>query len=128
MKPTFPQVLSRCSLTSGGPICVKQFLEVTQSRFISLVRPLRKTTHRPVSQVMEAAGVSPDEKEVAKLARMAGESGEGEREQFVAFARKSEVFKDWMDADRKNHLDKAEIAFKVPGSRTFNSLKVFWDI
>ena len=75
---------------------------------------------------MESSGVSPDAKEVSKLSRMAGESGEVEREQFVAFARKSEAFKDWMDADRRSHVDKAEIAFKVP-QRKACILRIFTD-
>ena len=64
-------------------------------------------------QVLESAGVEPNEREVSKLERMSDESGEIERETFMAYAKKSEAFKEYMEAERKSGLDKAEIAFKV---------------
>jgi hypothetical protein len=64
-------------------------------------------------QVLEAVGVEPDEREAARLDRMSDEDGEIDRDEFIAFARKSEVFKDYLDVERKSKVDKAEIAFKV---------------
>ena len=64
-------------------------------------------------QVLESAGVEPTDREVSKLERMADESGEIERETFTAYAKKSEAFKEYMEAERKSGIDKAEIAFKV---------------
>ena len=64
-------------------------------------------------QVLESAGVEPNDREVSKLERMADESGEVEREAFMAYAKKSEAFKEYMEAERKSRIDKAEIAFKV---------------
>ena len=64
-------------------------------------------------QVLESAGVEPNDREVAKLERMADDSGEIERETFTAYAKKSEAFNKYIDAERKSGVDKAEIAFKV---------------
>jgi len=90
MRGKLDKVLSRCSLSSGGNISVKQFLEV-----------------------LESAGVEPNDREVSKLERMSDESGEIERETFTAYAKKSEAFKEYMEAERKSGIDKAEIAFKA---------------
>ena len=57
--------------------------------------------------------MEPNDREVSKLERMADESGEIEREAFTAYAKKSEAFKEYMEAERKSGIDKAEIAFKV---------------
>ena len=74
-----------------------------------------KTTKSQTSlvQVLESAGVEPNDREVSKLSRMSDESGEIEREPFTAYAKKSEAFKEYMEAERKSGIDKAEIAFKV---------------
>ena len=70
-------------------------------------------------QVLESAGVEPNEREVSKLERMADESGEIERETFSAYAKKSEAFNKYMEAERKSGIDKAEIAFKVTSKKCF---------
>ena len=57
--------------------------------------------------------MEPNDREVSKLERMSDESGEIERETFTAYAKKSEAFKEYMEAERKSGIDKAEIAFKV---------------
>ena len=57
--------------------------------------------------------MEPNDREVSKLERMADDGGEIDRETFIAYAKKSEAFKDYMEAERKSGVDKAEIAFKV---------------
>ena len=57
--------------------------------------------------------MEPNDREVTKLERMADDGGEIDRETFIAYAKKSEAFKDYMEAERKSGVDKAEIAFKV---------------
>ena len=101
------QVLSRCSLSSGGNISVKQFLEVFS------IQTKLNDRNPYLLQVLESAGVEPNDREVSKLERMSDESGEIERETFTAYAKKSEAFKEYMEAERKSGIDKAEIAFKV---------------
>ena len=111
MKSFILQVLSRCSLSTGGNVSVKQFLEVS---------PVKKKLDRKKSnslQVLESAGVEPNDREVSKLERMADESGEIERETFSAYAKKSEAFNKYMEAERKSGIDKAEIAFKVSSKK-----------
>ena len=71
-------------------------------------------------QVLESAGVEPNEREVAKLERMADDSGEIERETFTAYAKKSEAFNKYIESERKSGVDKAEIAFKV----NFNNIVI----
>ena len=66
--------------------------------------------------------MEPNDREVAKLERMADESGEIERETFTAYAKKSEAFKEYMEAERKSGIDKAEIAFKVSCKKCFLKL------
>ena len=66
--------------------------------------------------------MEPNEREVSKLERMSDESGEIERETFMAYAKKSEAFKEYMEAERKSGIDKAEIAFKVSSKECFSKL------
>ena len=85
----------------------------TVSRGFSVKNKLENERKPYLLQVLESAGVEPNDREVSKLERMSDESGEIERETFTAYAKKSEAFKEYMEAERKSGIDKAEIAFKV---------------
>ena len=63
-------------------------------------------------ELLETAGIEIEEKEVAKLEKMASDDGLVERHDFIHYAKKSSMFKTLVDAE-KHHFDKAELAFKV---------------
>ena len=62
--------------------------------------------------LLEAAGISLDDKEISKVDKMTNEEGLIERKVFLDYAKKSSAIKSLMDSE-KNHFDKAELAFKV---------------
>ena len=63
-------------------------------------------------ELLEAAGVGLDERDIAKLDKMSNEEGMIERSVFLAYAKKSSLCKSLLDAE-KHQFDKAELAFKV---------------
>ena len=79
----------KCSV-SGGPVSVKEYLDL-----------------------LESAGIVLEEKEVARLDRLADKEGIIEREEFVSYAKKSPVMKQLVEGERARNVDKAELAFKV---------------
>ena len=63
-------------------------------------------------ELLEAAGVGLDDRDIAKLDKMSNEEGLIERSVFLAYAKKSSLCKSLLDAE-KHQFDKAELAFKV---------------
>ena len=63
-------------------------------------------------ELLEASGVDLDEKEIAKIDKMTNEMGIIDKSEFLAYAKKSSVFKNLLEGEKHN-FDKAELAFKV---------------
>ena len=63
-------------------------------------------------ELLEASGVDLDEKEIAKIDKMTSELGIIDKNDFLAYAKKSSVFKNLLE-EEKHNFDKAELAFKV---------------
>ena len=61
---------------------------------------------------LEAAGITIDDREIAKVDKMTNDDGLIERKVFLDYAKKSSALKSLLDSER-NHFDKAELAFKV---------------
>ena len=71
--------------------------------------------------LLEAAGISIDAREIAKLDKMTNEEGLIDRKVFLDYAKKSSALKSLMDSE-KQHYDKAELAFKVRNKIAFHSM------
>ena len=63
-------------------------------------------------EALEAAGISIDDREIAKVDKMTNDDGLIDRKVFLDYAKKSSALKSLLDSE-KNHFDKAELAFKV---------------
>eukprot|EP00090_Calanus_glacialis_P022286 TRINITY_DN34406_c0_g1_i1.p1 TRINITY_DN34406_c0_g1~~TRINITY_DN34406_c0_g1_i1.p1 ORF type:complete len:157 (-),score=73.99 TRINITY_DN34406_c0_g1_i1:128-598(-) len=89
LRESIEKVMHKCS-TSGGPVSVKEYMEL-----------------------LESAGIVLEDKEVARLDRLTDKDGIIEREEFVNYAKKSPVMKQLLDGERARNVDKAELAFKA---------------
>ena len=63
-------------------------------------------------ELLEAAGISIDDREIGKVDKMTNDEGLIDRKVFLDYAKKSSALKSLMDSE-KQHTDKAELAFKV---------------
>ena len=83
------QIMMRCSPSGSSEVSGKDYLEA-----------------------LEAAGISIDDREIAKVDKMTNDDGLIDRKVFLDYAKKSSALKSLLDSE-KNHFDKAELAFKV---------------
>jgi len=89
LREEIEKTVHKCSQSVSHGVSVKEYLEL-----------------------LETNGIEIEEKEVAKLEKMASDDGLVERHDFVHYAKKSSMFKTLVDAE-KHHFDKAELAFKA---------------
>ena len=83
------QIMMRCSPSGSSEVSGKDYLVL-----------------------LEAAGISIDDREIAKLDKMTNDEGLIDRKVFLDYAKKSSALKSLIDSE-KQHFDKAELAFKV---------------
>ncbi|XP_023349870.1 troponin C, skeletal muscle [Eurytemora carolleeae] len=89
MREAVEKVMSKCG-GGGGPISVKSLLEV-----------------------LNANKIQPDSREMAKIEKLSDDHGNIDRQEFMDFAKKSSLIKEFLDSERTKNIDKAEIAFKA---------------
>ena len=64
-------------------------------------------------ELLESSGIATEERDIARLEKIANDDGMIERSEFVSYAKRSNVFKSLQEESEKQHFDKAELAFKV---------------
>ena len=98
---TFSKIIQKSGASGGGPISVKNYMEVMDSYHVEF-----------------------DKKEIAKLNRITDDDGFMERDGFLEYARKSSAIKEFTEKGAggggktstckiNKNMDKAELAFKV---------------
>jgi len=83
------KIMTKCMLAGSPGVSAKEYIEL-----------------------LEASGVDLDEKEIAKIDKMTSELGIIDKNVFLAYAKKSSVFKNLLE-EEKHNFDKAELAFKA---------------
>jgi Ca2+-binding EF-hand superfamily protein len=83
------RIMARCG-GAGGPIPVQGFVDVLSGHNLHL-----------------------DDKETARVERMCDNDGMMERPDFIEYAKKAHIVKEWLDAEKSKNVDKAELAFKA---------------
>lgn len=89
LRESLDKVLVKCS-TSSGQISLKLWLNMLGSQ-----------------------GLEPDAKEMVRVERITDTEGIIDRQEFMEFAKKSAVMKEYLDGERSRNVDKAELAFKA---------------
>jgi len=64
-------------------------------------------------ELLESSGIATEERDIARLEKIANDDGMIERSEFVSYAKRSNVFKSLQEESEKQHFDKAELAFKA---------------
>jgi len=76
--------------SGGGPVSVKALLDVFSGN-----------------------SINPSTRELEKIERLADDEGYIERIEFLEYAKKSSLVKEYMDSEKSKSIDKAELAFKA---------------
>jgi len=90
IRETVEKVMAKCGGSNGGGISVALFVDVLSGYNIDI-----------------------ESRELAKLTRLSDEDGNIDRQEFIEYAKKSSLIKEFIEAEKSKNVDKAELAFKA---------------